>query len=296
MDILDLVSGMRPTPKPAFISKQVVRGQYVFVDLAPVADTELTLVCAGREECSPDYRMHRSGFRYHAVEYIVSGGWELDVNGRRHALGPGAIFTYGPRTRYTLRVVGSGQPVKFFVDFAGRDAAGLVRQSGLREDEPRHVGQTRWLHDILDQILDGANLSRAAARRLGTRLTELLLLRVREDLRPTTGPNPEAHRTYVRCRQFIQDHYPNLRSIEEIAHRCSLSPPYLSRLFRRFANESPFQFLTRLKMDHAAELILRQSYAVKQAAAAVGYDDPYHFSRVFKRVHGVAPGRFARGG
>ncbi len=286
---------MQPTAKPSFISQQVIRGRYVFADLVPRADAELALVCAGREECSPDYSIQRAGFRYHVVEYIVGGRWELTVEGQAHLLGAGSLFTYGPRTRYALRVLKSPQPVKFFVAFSGHAAAGLIKSAGLRNGVPRQVGQPRWLHDILDQILEGANLSRAAARKLGAKLTELLFLRLREDLRHTTGPASEARRSYERCRQFIQKNYPVLRSAEEIAAHCNLSPPYLSRLFRRFANESPFQYLTRLKMDHAAQLLLRQGYAVKQAAAAIGYHDPCHFSRVFKRVHGVAPGRFARG-
>jgi AraC-like DNA-binding protein len=47
-------------------------------------------------------------------------------------------------------------------------------------------------------------------------------------------------------------------------------------------------------MNHAAELILRGNLPVKVAGAQVGFDDPYHFSRCFKRVHGVAPNSFGR--
>jgi AraC-like DNA-binding protein len=47
-----------------------------------------------------------------------------------------------------------------------------------------------------------------------------------------------------------------------------------------------------MKMNHAAELITRANFSVKAAAVEVGFEDPYHFSRVFKRVHGVAPSLF----
>jgi hypothetical protein len=216
---LTFTGDMQPTAKPSFISKQVLRGQYVFVDLVPRTDADLTLVCAGREECSPDYSIHRAGFRYHVVEYIVGGRWELVVDEQSHTLRAGSVFTYGPRTRYALRVLASPQPVKFFVAFTGRHAASLVKSAGLRDGVPRQVGQPRWLHDILDQILDGANLSRSAARRLGVRLTELLFLRLREDLRHPTEPTPESHRSYERCRQFIQENYLTLHTAEEIAHK-----------------------------------------------------------------------------
>ncbi len=284
---------MESTPKPAFISKQVLHGRYVFVDLTPSPSVDFTLVCAGREECAPNYRVERSGFRYHALEYIVGGRWELTLGRQVHELGPGSVFCYGPRVGYTLRVLDATQAGKFFVDFAGHRAESLLERSRPRNGVPGRLNQTRWIHDIFDQILDGANLSRTSARSLGTHLTELLLMRLPTDLRAPASPHPESHRSYIRCRAFIQQHYLRLRTIENVAQASGLSPAYLARLFRRFANETPLQYLTRLKMDHAAELVLRGDYAVKQAAAAVGFDDPYHFSRVFKRVHGVAPGRFA---
>jgi AraC-like DNA-binding protein len=73
-----------------------------------------------------------------------------------------------------------------------------------------------------------------------------------------------------------------------------VSGAHLSRLFHRFDTELPKAFLMRLKMNHAAELILRGSLPVKAAAAQLGFEDPYHFSRCFKRVHGVAPSYFGR--
>jgi AraC-like DNA-binding protein len=291
MDILDLVPA-QSTETPEFISRQVRHGRYVFVNLAPSPATRFTVTCAGREECTADYEIARDGFRYHALEYVVSGRWELTLRGRTHELGPGAVFYYGPRTRYALRPLDRSGLVKFFVDFAGGDANALVRASGLPKSGPRHVGQPRWLHDVLDQILECAALPRSASGRVGSLLTELLLVRLREDLAESTVPDSEAGRTYARCRGFIEENYPAIHSVREVAERCHLDPAYLSRLFRRFADEPPHLYLTRLKMDHAAELIVRRGFAVKQAADAVGYDDPYHFSRVFKRTHGTAPSRF----
>lgn len=276
--------------RPSFISRHVLRGRYVFVDLAPKRGVDFAIVCAGREECAPGYVVERQGFRYHAMEYVVSGRWELCAGGERQVLGPGAVFTYGPRTRYALRALDDRNLVKCFVDFAGRRARGLISDSGLRAGEAGWLGSSRWVHGLFDQILDGANLSRAAARRSGTLLTEALLLRIREDLRRGAGLPSESERSYLRCRAYVQEHCLALRSVEEVAVACHLDAAYVSRLFRRFGEEGAHQYLMRLKMDHAAELIVRQGYAVKQAAAAVGFGDPYHFSRAFKRVHGVAPG------
>ena len=52
--------------------------------------------------------------------------------------------------------------------------------------------------------------------------------------------------------------------------------------------------LVRLKMRHAADLLNNGHALVKDVAATVGFQDPYHFSRVFKSVYGVSPKAFVQ--
>lgn len=197
---------------------------------------------------------------------------------------------------YSMRLLERHNPVKFFIDLTGPRAAQGLRAAGLAAHRPRHLRQTRWVHDLLEQLLDCANLSRRVARQLGDRLGEVLLLRLREDLRAPTDPGPESYHTYERVRQLMQSDYLRFRGIEAVAKAPHVTPAYLARLFQRYADETPLQYLTRLKMDHAAELLLHQRRTIKEVAAEVGFEDPYHFSRVFKRVHGVAPAHFRRTG
>ncbi len=88
-------------------------------------------------------------------------------------------------------------------------------------------------------------------------------------------------------------HYLDFGQVAEIAKACGVSAVHLSRLFKQFDDETPKAYLGRLKMSHAAELILRKSLPIKQAAAEIGFDDPYHFSRVFKSYFGVSPSHFS---
>ena len=69
---------------------------------------------------------------------------------------------------------------------------------------------------------------------------------------------------------------------------------YLCRLFRRFDHESPYHRLMRLKMSHAAARMQMPGTLGKQIAAELGFDDPYHFSRAFKSVFGLAPTKLVR--
>jgi AraC-like DNA-binding protein len=90
----------------------------------------------------------------------------------------------------------------------------------------------------------------------------------------------------------LQKRFHTIQSVSELAELTHLDPAYLSRLFDRFVGESPHEMLTRLKMNEAAAHLMGGQYAVKEVAARVGFSDPYHFSRVFKKYHGIPPVRF----
>ena len=86
----------------------------------------------------------------------------------------------------------------------------------------------------------------------------------------------------------------DLRGLAQIAEECQVDPAYICRLCGRYDHQSPYQYLIRLKMRHAAQRLQTPGMLVKQVAADMGFSDPFHFSRTFKRVLGVSPGRLAQ--
>jgi AraC-like DNA-binding protein len=279
-----------PDIHPPFISTDTRDSRYLFLDLKPPRSPGLTLTCAGREVCTPDYRIDRSGFEYHVLEFVVSGTWRLAAGGHADELRPGALFAYGPGASFSLEACPGGEPIKYFMAFSGGAARSTIEKCGLGGMQVRYAQQTRWIHDLFDQLIECGGLHPDVAREIGMRLSELILLRVRSDAWTSGDRHSESLGSFVRCRRFIEENFITLQSVDEVARRCSVDPTYLARLFKRFANERPLQFLTRLKVNHAADLIMRKGASVSQAAVEVGYPDPYHFSRVFKRVHGTSPG------
>lgn len=278
---------------PAFISRRVLRGKYFFLNLNPPSSTDISLACSGWEDCSPSYEINRNGFRYWAIEYIAGGKWELSHQGKKEIMGPGSIFTYGPSTTYSLRALSDGGLRKYFVDFSGQNAGRILAKTGLKPAFPKQVVHRRWIQDLLDQLIDTARLTSSSRGELPMLLTTIFLKRISVDLKadPVIA---SSRRCYERCRAYLSENYLELQSLKAVAKACGVSSPHLSRLFKRYDTESPKVFLMRLKMNHAAELIIRGSLQVKTACAEVGFDDPYHFSRCFKRVHGVAPSHFGK--
>ncbi|MGC6424878.1 MAG: AraC family transcriptional regulator [Lentimonas sp.] len=283
-----------PKKSQEFLSRQVVQSRYLFLDLAPESKDPLVLTCAGREDCASDYVLNRDGFDYFAVELVLSGSFELTFESSRHELGPGSIFTYTPGAKFALKALGNEPPVKYFVDFSGSQAAQELEANGLAGREPLFVMPTRWVQGMYEQILDCSRYPKATAKEMSTLLMRSLLLRIGQDVRPTALPLHHSFETYQRCREYIYDHFKTLHSMKEVSEVCHVDRAYLSRLFKKHTGEGPYQFLIRMKMESAAEALRFGNASVKAAAADVGFDDPFHFSRVFKKTFGLSPKQFAQ--
>lgn len=282
-----------PQALPTFISDRVLESRYFFLNLRPASDARLAVVCGGREACGPNYRIDRVRFPYFALEYVARGEGTLRVHGHEHPLRAGSVFAYQPNMPHHIASSDARPLVKYFVDFAGRGARPLLEEADLASGTPRQLIQSRWFGELFEQMIEAGGRVGSFAPRHCRLLLEALISRLTIDARNTGQSDSPAYETYARCRLYAEQHFHRLSTAAAWARACHLDQAYLSRLFKRFSDQKPYQFLQHLKMGHAADLLVGGA-SVKEAAHAVGFADPQHFSRVFKRIHGVSPMDFLR--
>ena len=96
-----------------------------------------------------------------------------------------------------------------------------------------------------------------------------------------------------RARAYVQAHFSEPLSLNEVADKLGVSPAYLSSIFKSERGESYSKFVLRLRMERAA--LLLQTYAagkVGNIATEVGYSSPKHFYAVFKDYFGMTPNEY----
>ncbi|WP_246880461.1 response regulator [Sporosarcina sp. 6E9] len=94
------------------------------------------------------------------------------------------------------------------------------------------------------------------------------------------------------AKEYIQTHFKASIALEDVAHLVNLSPNYFSNLFKEEFGETFIEFLTKIRMERAKELIEENTYSLKEISFMVGYKDPNYFSRVFKRYYQTSPKHF----
>lgn len=278
------------TPPPDFLATGIRRGRYLFLE-AP-RRRGASLVCAGWEECLPDYAIDRPSFRYRAVEFFAAGAWEIRTGARWEPAAAGTVITYGPRLHGGIRARGRGPHYKYFADFEGPQAALAYALPGRRRT--RRITHIEAVAGIFEQIIQCANLPAAGRPRVADALLGALMARLAAEPEPQGRPSSQGREVFLRCRDHLIEHYPQITGITAAAKACHVAPEYFSRLFRRHAGQTAQNFLTGLRVNHAAKLLQSTNLTVQAVGRTVGLPDPYHFSRVFKRIHGIAPGRFRR--
>ncbi len=94
--------------------------------------------------------------------------------------------------------------------------------------------------------------------------------------------------------RYVEGHYADALSLEELADRVGLSVAHLSRVLSAETGKSFTEHLTSIRIGHAKAALASGRLSVKEVGAAVGYLDPNYFSRAFKRETGQTPSEFAR--
>jgi AraC-like DNA-binding protein len=89
-------------------------------------------------------------------------------------------------------------------------------------------------------------------------------------------------------------HYDRPVSIEELAHLSGLSSSHFRLMFKRITGMTSVQFQHYIRINKAKDLLLSGECNVTEAAMAVGFQDIYYFSRLFKKMTGVSPSGFIR--
>jgi AraC-like DNA-binding protein len=104
----------------------------------------------------------------------------------------------------------------------------------------------------------------------------------------------ERLRKLKRVTSFLQENFHRELSVAQAAQACQVSESWLYHVFPEQAGFSPLGFVIHLRLQEACRLLATSDRKLDDIAASVGYDDPFYFSRIFKKHLGLSPSGYRR--
>jgi AraC-like DNA-binding protein len=95
-------------------------------------------------------------------------------------------------------------------------------------------------------------------------------------------------------RAYLQDHLTQDLDMDDVARAASLSPFYLTRIFKQRYGVPPYRYLITLRIDHASQLLRDSSLSVTQVCHRSGFNSLSHFITTFRRHTGLSPSQYRR--
>lgn len=106
--------------------------------------------------------------------------------------------------------------------------------------------------------------------------------------------NNKNERIIELCRTYLAEHYMEDLALETVARRFFFSPAYFSSFFKAHTSMTFTEYVLRLRMDKAKEMLRDGKRKISEIALNVGFRDAGYFTRVFKRETGLSPEEFRR--
>jgi len=277
-----------------YFSTQVTAARRFYLELHAPSRRRLSIASGGYEECAPEYDMNRHGFSSPVVEFVAKGAGLFTLGDRQFPLEPGSIFVYGPDDFHRIQSQPGAPLTKYFVAFNGVGSRDLMQECHILPGTVAQLMHPERIVQIFEDLIQHGLSDHPNRVRMCHVTLQYLMMKIGELVMLPGEVSTPAGQTYRRCRQFIEENYLSVHSLQEVAQACHVDSAYLCRLFKRFRRESPFQYLQNLRMNRAVDLLRSGDYSVKKAAQELGFSDPYNFSRSFKRVFGISPSKLIR--
>jgi len=284
-------------PLPGILAVSRPEGPY----FGRVIHAEADHYAPARSRRLPPYR-HR---HYHIV-LVTEGSGFFAIDDAMHPAREGMVFLTSPRqphqflnaegdtTRYAeltfefLRA--DGHPLA--LDFAAMLSAWVRRRCDPLVSRALPPVQARVLAGAMAALADrGLAAPRPDDLELGGLLAEVLVLVYRMVFERAGVPEDPVGR----ARELIRARYREPLRMAALAAEVGLSPSHFSRRFKKRFGRAPVDYQLDLRLQSACQLLRTSAEPLAGIAAAVGFDDVYYFSRLFRRRMGEPPGRFRRG-
>lgn len=249
----------------------------------------------GKSECGINWSWVRSCLEDFDIWYILSGEGEIFINQVRYEVSAGTCCVLRPGDHIEAYHNPDNRLILIYFHFQLYD---LRTNHFITDDSilpPRYnmVTERYWVEQFLHCLLEYADKDDVYSEEMIHHSLKMIMTQLFywQSQNKTQSRHRHLMRTVV---SHIEAHISRPISHEELAHLVSLSPRYVSRLFKEYSGYSLKEYITKTRLERARKLLTETDKNVTQVAEALGYKDIYWFSNQFKQLYGTSPSNYKR--
>ena len=224
------------------------------------------------------------------IEFFAEPGGTLFVDGRRYEIRTGAVLVAKPgQTRHSILPFRT-----YFVKIENAEGEILYMLDRLAEfgfvlNVDKYVSLVKEIA-LYYQSEKCAERLRAYSSLFS--LLSMLYEEGRNENERYEGLSERHKRAVVDAAAYMNLHYRENCSLEDIAAAVNFSPIYFNRLFLSATGETPYAYLTRRRMEEARRRLITSDDLLLEISEKCGFSSPSYFASVFRRTYGISPRKF----
>lgn len=273
-------------------------GNFGFIQHEQMAELPLILLDTGiekRTDISYHYdNSHRLSYGGYLIQYTLKGCGIYEEDRQKTLLQPGmGFFAQMPQnSSYYLPQSPENQEWEFFyLHFNGSAARAFWNtcqtQAGSVFTLPLDSSPILLYFQFFENYRRNGSLALYES-------SEFLYRFLAQLLRELETPHLNESHLIVQAMQYIRQHFATLESISQVADACNISHEHLTRCFRKETGQTPLQYLTKLRIEHALSLLLNTSDSIEQIAMNCGFQNGNYFAKVFRKYMQCTPEEYRR--
>jgi AraC-like DNA-binding protein len=257
-------------------------------------NTDLNVTCCGHEICDTTHYWGPGIRDYYLIHYVVNGNGLFKLGDKSYTLKPGNVFLIEPGV-LTYYEADKQNPWEYvWMGFNGTKAKHYISQIYNSDTFPIFTcNNANDLTQCIEEMISYSYEQNGRDLILQSYLYKFIYLLMNNIKNLDKFPEEDISKKYVEAAIiYINNNYCKNITINNIANHVNITRAYLYRLFKKYLDSSPQEFLINFRMERASELLKTSNFTIGDIARSVGYRDALLFSKIFKKINGVTPTEF----
>ncbi len=226
------------------------------------------------------------------IVYITKGRGIFEMDGRTRVVVPGSVMVVFPGVRHFYKPEYDVGWTEYWVGCKGPTMDTLCRHGFLSPSKPLYeVGLQNSLLGIYSQIFELVRSQRPLYQVRASSLVLTLIAEVLAHERKVVQFN-HSEQLVEKARFLMEENVYGEINLNGIAGLLGVSTSHLNEVFKSYTSMTPYQYFISIKIRKAKELLESGDLSIKETAFRLGFDDPYYFSRLFRKKAGLPPSRW----